>query len=261
MREEIGAAWKLIRATQVAVLDIDGVLCVGDRPIAGARAALRELLRIVPQVVFVTNDSRRSTAGQRSRLAHVLPEGMEPTVLTAVDVLIEELVERGHSAVGFWGPAAVAEALSAAGIRVDPDRATALVTAAAPEGWGPEDPPPRGCVELLHRDAEWLASNGDPVVPSPGGAIPDAGAIIARLSKLTGRHPGIVGKPHGPMLRSLRRRVGESSSVLVIGDRLDSDVEFARNGGYAAIHVGDAVSSAGSQPEVRIATLGSLVDR
>lgn len=257
---EIDEVWELIRAAQVVVLDIDGVVCVGDHPTPGARKAVSELNRVVPRLLFVTNDSRRNIEGQFARLADVLPPGNAPTVLTAVDALIDEVVTGGHVAVNVWGPPTVSDALEAAGVRVDPDRATALVTAAAPTGWRAEDMPPPGCVPLLNRGAPWLATNPDASVPVPGGEIPDAGAIIRRLESLTGRRPRIVGKPHAPMLRLLRERIGTERSVLVIGDRIDSDVAFARAGRYAAVLVGDCLAPGDPEPNARIPTLGSLVD-
>jgi ribonucleotide monophosphatase NagD (HAD superfamily) len=42
------------------LLDIDGVLYVGDEPIAGAQAALAELRRASPGVRLLTNTTSRS---------------------------------------------------------------------------------------------------------------------------------------------------------------------------------------------------------
>mgnify|MGYP006277071559 FL=1 len=55
--------------------------------------------------------------------------------------------------------------------------------------------------------------------------LPATGSVAALLTKATGKHPYIVGKPNPMMFRSAMRKIGaHSESTGMIGDRMDTDV-------------------------------------
>jgi len=241
------------------VVDIDGVVCIGDDVVAGAREALGTVFGLVRRVIFATNDSRRDRVGQVARLSGALAGQEDPTIVTSTDALIEQLGARGHESVCLWGPTAVQEHLQQAGIAVDASEATALVTGAAPLGWRPDAMPPAGCVELLEAGVDWFATNPDPEVPSSTGPIPDAGAIIERLHALTGRRPEVCGKPHAPMRALLEGLVAPYRRVVVIGDRLDADIALAKVAGWSSILIGTQPHpQVLDGPDVTLDTLAAL---
>lgn len=254
------SAMELVRRSDVAVVDIDGVVCVGDDVVAGAREGLAAIFELVRRVIFATNDSRRDRDGQVARLSAALPTKVDPTIVTSADALVGQLRSRGHESVCLWGPAAIQARLQQAGIAVDSSRATAVVSGAAPVGWDPDAMPPAGCVELLEADVDWFATNPDPVVPSHAGPIPDAGAIIERLHALTGRRPEICGKPHAPMRTLLEEHAAPYRRVIVIGDRLDSDIALAQAAGWSSILIGaQSQAEAPGGPDATLDTLAALL--
>lgn len=257
---DVGGAWDLIRDADAVLLDVDGVVCVGDDPIDGAAEAVAALLGVASHLLFVTNDSRRDVDGQYARLRTVIPDGHAPFILTSTSAAIQRLQGDGHRCVRTWGHPALDAQLIAAGIAVAGHSPTAVVTGAAPLGWSSVDPPPPHVVDLLDDDVDWYATNADPVVPGPSGPIPDAGALIQRLRGLTGRDPVVCGKPHIPMRSLVGRHLDAGSRAVVIGDRQDSDVALARADGHMAILVGEPASGV-PRPDVSIPTLGALTDR
>ena len=232
----VEAAWELIHRADAVILDIDGVVCIGGDLVPGVGAAIEALVASHVELLFATNDSRRDLDGQRQRLAPALPEAYDPLILTAAQALSETAVKAGHRSVRLWGPPAVAAQLEVAGIEVDGPHPTALVTGAVPDGQRPSDPP-AGCVELLAAGADWLATNADASVPGPDGRIPDAGAVIDELVERTGRRPHVCGKPDHAMSRLVARHWGTQVRVLVVGDRVDSDVTWAKAAGWSSILV------------------------
>ena len=92
------------------------------------------------------------------------------------------------------------------------------------------------CV-LIQRGASLVASNADASYPVEGGLVlPGAGAILAAIQTATGVNAEVVGKPNAPIFRAALARAG-GGRPLVIGDRLDTDIEGARRLGWDALLV------------------------
>ncbi len=80
-------------------------------------------------------------------------------------------------------------------------------------------------VRLINGGARFIATNPDPTGPSAEGVLPATGSVAALITKATGKHPYIVGKPNPMMFRSAMRKIGAHSETTgMIGDRMDTDV-------------------------------------
>jgi NagD protein len=108
----------------------------------------------------------------------------------------------------------------------------------------------------LRRGALFVATNPDATCPVEGGEIPDCAGIIAALQATTGRAVDVVvGKPSSTMatavLEALRSQVApdlSASDVLMVGDRLVTDVGLGRAGGFATALVLTGVTAAADVP-------------
>jgi glycerol 3-phosphatase-2 len=74
----------------------------------------------------------------------------------------------------------------------------------------------------------WLASNADLTIPTAFGVAPGHGVLVETLARFTGVVPVVAGKPQRPLLDETVRRVG-GRRPLMVGDRLDTDIEGAHN--------------------------------
>ena len=74
--------------------------------------------------------------------------------------------------------------------------------------------------------AFWVATNTDSTLPSARGLLPGNGSLVAAVAVATGRRPTVAGKPQLPMHAEGVRRTG-AKNPLVVGDRLDTDIEGA----------------------------------
>src|SRR5699024_12793470 len=78
--------------------------------------------------------------------------------------------------------------------------------------------------------AEWWASNPDYSLLTEIGRVPGNGAFVDLISRLTETEPIIVGKPAPHMMEFAAGRLG-AHRPLMVGDRLDTDIEGGRAAG------------------------------
>jgi 4-nitrophenyl phosphatase len=97
---------------------------------------------------------------------------------------------------------------------------------------------------LVQRGARLVATNADASYPAAGGLWPGAGALLAVITTTTGAEPEIVGKPFAHVFEAALRRSG-GERPLVIGDRLDTDIEGAARLGWDSMLVLTGVSTRG----------------
>ncbi len=81
----------------------------------------------------------------------------------------------------------------------------------------------------IARGVPWFASNTDLTIPGARGIAPGNGAAVEVVRIATGAEPQVAGKPLPPMHRETVLRTG-AERPLVVGDRLDTDIEGAFNG-------------------------------
>jgi glycerol 3-phosphatase-2 len=92
--------------------------------------------------------------------------------------------------------------------------------------------------------AAWIATNADKTLPSPRGPLPGNGSLVIALATALGRQPDtIVGKPD-PALFEEAARERQAQRALVVGDRLDTDIEGAYRAGMDSLLVLTGVSDA-----------------
>jgi hypothetical protein len=82
----------------------------------------------------------------------------------------------------------------------------------------------------------WVASNTDLTFPASFGVAPGHGVQVDMLRRFAGVEPAVAGKPERPLLDETVRRVG-GRRPLMVGDRLDTDIEGARRAGIDSLLV------------------------
>ena len=82
----------------------------------------------------------------------------------------------------------------------------------------------------------WVASNTDLTIPTAYGLAPGHGVLVETLRSFSGVDPVVAGKPQRPLLDETVRRVG-GERPLMVGDRLDTDIEGARTAGLDSLLV------------------------
>jgi 4-nitrophenyl phosphatase len=209
------------------VLDLDGVVWLGDQPVPGAAAAVARLRAAGEQVCFATNNSSVVIAEQEAKLARfgIAAEGGLVTSAMAGAALAEP----GQRVLVCGGPGVV-EALEQRGavpVRDETDVDMVMVGF----HYDFDYTRLRLAYQALRQGARFVATNDDATYPTPDGLIPGGGAIAASIAYAAGEAPEVAGKPHQPMADLIRARTGDADGIMV-GDRPDTDGAFAKTLGY-----------------------------
>lgn len=232
------SAEPLVTRYDVALLDLDGVVYRGEEAIPDAAATLEKGAATGMRRAFVTNNASRSpemvadhlrllgipaapeeiiTSAQAAAhlLADRLPRGAGVLVV-GTDSLAREVTARGLALVATAedGPAAVVQGYS-------PDTGWRILAEA---------------VVAVRRGALWVATNTDLTLPSPRGALPGNGAFVAAVRVAAEVAPLVAGKPEPAMHREMMERT-RADHPLIVGDRLDTDIEGATRAGVDSLLV------------------------
>lgn len=226
----------------LAMLDLDGVVYVGDHAVPGAGEAIGAARSRGMGVAFVTNNAARSPATVAGHLTDLGIGAATEDVVTSAQAGARLLRERhGAGAVVFLcGGPGVEEALLVEDLVPTDDLAAA---AAVITGYGPELPW-RRILEasiLVREGLPWVATNADLTIPTGSGVGPGHGAVVRLIEEFSGRRAVVAGKPERPLLDETVRRMG-ARRPLMVGDRLDTDIEGAHNAGLDSLLVLTGVS-------------------
>src|SRR5688572_6561038 len=170
------------------VLDLDGVVWLADRPIAGAADAVAELRRRGEAVAFVTNNSAVPRSEVEAKLARF---GIDPAdgVVTSA-MAAATLVAPGETALLCGGPG-IAEELEARGVTVVRDGEADAVVVGFHRDFDYERM--RVASGAVRRGARLIATNDDATYPTPDGPIPGGGSILASIVTASGVSPVVAG--------------------------------------------------------------------
>lgn len=234
----------LLDRHDVLLADLDGTLYRGAEAVPGAVEAIRGAASRGVRTVYVTNNASRRPSDVATHLAELGFPAAEADVVTssqaAADMLAEQLAP--GAAVLVVGTDALAAEITRVGLTVtkEASAATAVVQGHSPDtGW-------RTLAEAtvaLRAGAVWVACNLDPTLPTERGPLPGNGSMVAALRMASGREPQVAGKPAPELVQASIRRTG-AERPLMIGDRLDTDIEGGRVAGMPSLLVLTGVSDA-----------------
>ncbi|HEX5089413.1 MAG TPA: HAD-IIA family hydrolase [Nocardioides sp.] len=249
------SAEPLDRRYDLAMLDLDGVVYVGPDAVPGAPQHVAKAREAGMRVAFITNNAARPPAEVAYHLCELGVDADAGDVVTSAQAAARLLQERlGTGApVVVLGAGGLVEAVIAAGLRPVgvKDEAEAVVT-----GYGPDvlwRQIMRAAVRI--RDGLWwVACNTDLTFPTKYGTAPGHGVLVETLRRFSGVDPVVAGKPARPLLDETVRRCG-GRRPLMVGDRLDTDIEGARAAGLDSLLVLTGVTGlaelVAARPELR----------
>ncbi len=252
----------------LAMLDLDGVVYIGGRAVPGAADWLARARAAGQRLAFVTNNASRPADAVAAHLRELGVHADTGDVVTSAQAAARMLRDRWAegSRVALLGGAGLDAALRAEGlvpVQVG-EPAEALVS-----GYGPDvlwREVMRAAV-LVRDGLPWVASNTDLTIPTAFGTAPGHGVLVGLLREFSGVEPEVAGKPQRPLLDETIRRVG-GTRPLMVGDRLDTDIDGAVNVGCDSLLVMTGVTDleqlvaveAGRRPTYVAADLGGLLE-
>ncbi|MGA6156021.1 HAD hydrolase-like protein [Stenotrophomonas sp. NPDC087984] len=229
----------LNEAYDTALLDLDGVVYAGGEAIDHAVESLGTARDVGMRLAYVTNNALRTPEAVAEHLTRLgMPAATDDVITSAQAVarLISEQLPKG-SRVLVIGGEGLRVALRERGLT--PVDSADDDPAAVVQGYGGPDMPWSRLMEAgyaVARGVPWFASNLDLTIPSGRGIAPGNGAGVEVVRIVTGKTPQAAGKPLPPMHRETILRTG-AQRPLVVGDRLDTDIEGAYAGGVDSLLV------------------------
>ena len=207
------------------VLDLDGVVWLGNQVIPGAADAVDELRAAGEEVVFVTNNAYAPVSDREQKLAGF---GIDAAgcVLTAAQAGAR-LLDPSWDVLVVGGPGLREEVARRGCTMVDGPACDAVITGLDRELTYEAL---RVATLAIRGGARWVLTNPDRTFPTPHGLEPGAGSIGAAIRAATDVEPHIGGKPEGAMVDLVLERLGPDG--IVVGDRADTDGLFASALGY-----------------------------
>ncbi|MFT4396926.1 HAD-IIA family hydrolase [Gordonia lacunae] len=224
---DTGDVVTLVDRHDALLLDLDGTVFAGHRALPNALDALARLA--IPRY-FVTNNASRRPSEVAAHLRELGFEATDELVVTSAQSgarLLSEHLEPGSRAlvIGTDGLAQEVREVGVGVTRSADDRPAAVIQGHSPDtGWAQLSE----AALAIRAGALWIATNVDATLPSERGLLVGNGSMVAALRNATGKEPMVAGKPAAPLMADAIARA-RASAPLVVGDRLDTDIE----GGHA----------------------------
>jgi len=244
------------------IFDLDGVIWRGQTPIEGAVATVMRLRAAGKRVFYCTNNSMRPQSAFATLLRSIGLELEDEDVMTsssATALYLAGQFREPFSAYVVGGEGIVAalqrvggHVLTGSGIS-EADMAAEevdCVVVGIDRAFNYEKM--RLAQRFILNGARFIATNRDATFPTEDGVVPGAGAIVASVETASGVSPVTIGKPRPLMVQLCLEKFNLSpATTAMVGDRLDTDIACAHQGGIRALYVATGVTP---MAEARAAT-------
>ena len=229
------------------ILDVDGVLKRGDKPIPGASEVVDKLREAGIKVVILSNLSSKSREDYVETLKSLgIKVAPEDLVLATSATATYVARNRKRGTVYYVGHEGLRRELEKAGLRIVEDPLQAeFVVAGSPfdsEGNVTEENKGKfaGAIRaILLAKAKFIAVNPDTLYPAPDGKInPGTGTFIGAIKAATGVEPVIIGKPSKIIFKEALRKLNlPPEEVVMVGDQVHIDLIPAKELGMTTVLV------------------------
>lgn len=213
------------------IFDLDGVLYRGDEVIHETPEAIARLKERGALIRFLTNNSSKTRRQYADKLNALGFSSTENDVYSSASATATFLQQANARSVFIVGEEGLREEIETKGVRIDNETADWVVVGI--------------CRSLTYElidqaqdriraGARFLATNLDATFPDSGGRIrPGAGSMVAAVSAAAGKPPDLlIGKPEPTIVKQIWADTGVTSErTLLVGDRLDTDIQCAINAG------------------------------
>jgi glycerol-1-phosphatase len=224
------------------LIDLDGVVYVGDNQTAGAAETINRLKKCDKIVIFLTNDPRKSAREYSERLrgmgimvspGDVVTSGM--AIAYHIKTSFSDLKQKQAYVIG---SKSLMEEIRLTGLEIvegeEAKRADFVIVGGHPDFHYEEI---KLATLAIGNGAHFLATNRDPSYPSPEGMVPATGAMLASIETACGKRALVAGKPELIMFEvALAEHLHrDRDRFAIIGDRVDTDIAGGKKAGISTI--------------------------
>ena len=281
--QDIELKKKVLKDTELFVLDMDGTFYLGDEILDGALDFLESVKRAGKKYIFFTNNSSVSSENYIEKLKKMNCHISRDMIMTSGDVMIRFLKSKyPDKSVYLLGTPELEKSFREAGVNLfesERDEKAAMshaicenipdIVVVAFDKTLNYEKLSNACVYIM-KGAKFLATHLDINCPVKEGFIPDCGAMCAAIELSTKVSPKFVGKPFKETVDMVVDATGvDASKISFVGDRIYTDVATGVNNGAMGVLVltGECklseVPDSDVQPDVifdSIKEMGELLD-
>jgi 4-nitrophenyl phosphatase len=219
--------------------DLDGTLYRGSVLISGAETVYRKLTNLGVQWLFLSNNATSMAEDLAQKIANLGLPVSTHQVINSASALVREIRQNLVGVpIMVVGSQKLKSGLQLAGAKISDSYLDAQVLVVGLDREFTYEK-----MKLAHkaiqRGALFWATNLDPTYPEADGLSPGAGSVVSAIATAAGKEPDrVFGKPSTDMADIALERLGiTSQECLVVGDRMDTDVEFAIKAGMFSVLV------------------------
>lgn len=232
------------------VLDMDGVVWAGAETLPGTPDFFLFLQQRNIPYALATNNSSKNIAEYVARLNSLGVPVTADNIITSGTVTAEAMTRQYPVGTPIYviGSESLIQLLTSHGYVFDPEQAKVVVVGLDITLTYEKL---RIAGQRILAGADFIGTNGDVNIPTATGLAPGNGSIIAALQSMTGHAPRLMGKPEPIMFQiALERLKTPAKSTLMIGDRLDTDIDGAKRAGLQTAMVLTGVSTRAEVGEI-----------
>ena len=252
-----------LRGIQCFLMDMDGTIYLGNQLLPGARKWLDLLTARQVSYYFLTNNSSKSKVEYAHKLGSLGLDVPEAKIFTSGEATAIYLTKHYPGArLYVVGTPSLQEEFVRHGFSLEENDPDVVVlgfdtTLTYAKLW-------RLC-DLVVAGKPYIATHPDINCPTPGGFMPDIGAMIELVAASTGRRPNvIVGKPYEPIVKVLAEKTGfHLEAHCMVGDRLYTDIALGRWGIITALVLSgetkaEDLASSRFKPDLVVANIAEM---
>jgi HAD superfamily hydrolase (TIGR01457 family) len=247
-------------------VDLDGVVYLRRTALPGASAFIEELEASGKSYAFLTNNSSRTRDEYVEILLGLGIRSSEGQVVTSAYATSLYLLDVAPGArVHVVGEEGLRSELSAAGFTLVPDWPADYVVVGIDLHFTYDKL--RTASRIIRSGARFISTNRDATYPTEKGPHPGAGSIVSAVRTASGRRPIEIGKPCGRIFEVATKILGvEPRRTVMVGDRLETDIEGGARAGMTTVLVLSGVTSREEaeasriRPDLVVQSLGDLLE-
>ncbi|MFN1620008.1 HAD-IIA family hydrolase [Vibrio rotiferianus] len=216
--------------------DLDGTLYIGEKHIPRAVECIEYLESCQKKIYYLSNNSSKNKQDYIRKLESIGLRAQPEQIILSTDATIDFLHEMGVTKVFVLGTSSLKEMISQAGIELSDSDPQIVVI-----GYDTELDYQKliNACRLINNNIGFIATHCDLVCPSEFGPIPDIGLLTKLIEDTTGKKAyRVFGKPNPEMINGLISKNNIArDDIVMIGDRIYTDIEMANNAGIDSILV------------------------
>lgn len=226
------------------LVDLDGVVYIGEKPISGSIETLLILKDLRKNLIFLTNDPRSSVDDYSEKLNKFGFPAKPQDVITSCAAIAYYIKSKHkdvrHRKAYVVGSKALKDEIKTIGLELvagEEAKGADFVIIGGHPGFHYEEIKISSLA--IRNGAYFYATSRDPYIPTEEGLVPATGALLASIEVASGQKAIIGGKPEKIIFEvaMTRKHLGPKERTGVIGDRLDSDIIGGKRAGIKTILV------------------------